>query len=53
MNSPRSLCLLLAVFCLLAGGCGTGLIEKLSDIPDHCEIEWGTEGRLELSLQCT
>ncbi len=43
----------LTVAVLLAiAGCGTGAFEKLGDAADHCVFEWGTEGRLQLGLQC-
>lgn len=42
----------LLALCLLFAGCGTGAFEKLGDVADHCEFEWGEAGRLELNLQC-
>lgn len=45
-----SLCLLL--ICLTVAGCGTGLFDKLADLPGHCRFEPGTEGLLEVTLQC-
>lgn len=52
MISRKILSACIALFCILAGGCGTGLLERLGDIPDHCELEWGTEGQLQVTLQC-
>lgn len=53
MLSRKILSACIVFVCLAAAGCGTGIVEKLGDVSDHCELEWGQNGRFELTLQCT
>lgn len=48
----KLLSLLILLTVLSTVGCNTGFMEKLGDITDHCEFNWGTEGRLDLSYRC-
>lgn len=44
---------LILIACLASAGCGSGIFERLGDIPDHCTVTPADGGWISLDLTCT